>query len=248
MRIRQVALATRQLEAKVQDFCSVLGVEVAYSDPAIRVFGLRNAVMPIGDTFLEALTPIEPDTAAGRFLDRRGGDGGYMVILQTDDLDADRKRMAELGVRIVWEVTLPQIATIHLHPRDVGGSILSFDVAHPPESWHWAGPEWETKAHTEIATLVTGVELQAEDPAALAERWSEVVARTADRVEADAYEIRLDRGALRFVPDREGGGEGISAIELAVADPSRLLRAARLRNLESAEGEVRICGTRIRWR
>ena len=102
MRIRQVALATRELEPVVEDLCTVLGVEVAYSDPAIKVFGLRNVVMPIGDTFLEVLTPVEPDTAAGRFLDRRGGDGGYMVILQTDDLDAERKRMTELGVRIAW--------------------------------------------------------------------------------------------------------------------------------------------------
>jgi hypothetical protein len=241
-----VALATRELEPVAKDLCSVLGVQVAYSDPAIKVFGLRNVVMPIGDTFLEVLTPVEPDTAAGRFLDRRGGDGGYMVILQTDDLEADRKRMGELGVRIAWEVTLPDIASIHLHPRDIGGAILSFDIAEPPASWRWAGPGWETKVHTEIVTEITGVEFQAEDPAAMAARWSEVVARPVTRTASHAHEIPLDRGVLRFVPDLDERGDGIAGIELAVADRSRLLEAARVRNLETAEGVVRVCGTDVR--
>ena len=143
MRLRQIALVAEKLEPAVSDLCSVLGVEVCFRDPGVAEFGLVNALMPIGDTFLEVVCPKQPDTTAGRLLARRGGDGGYMVILQTDDLRAARRRAAEQGVRIVWEIALPDVETVHLHPRDIGGAIVSLDEPRPPESWRWAGPDWQ---------------------------------------------------------------------------------------------------------
>jgi hypothetical protein len=123
MRLRQIALVARELEPTVEALCDVLGVEVAFHDPGVEVFGLRNAVMPLGDTFLEVVSPERPGTSAGRLLERRGGDGGYMVIVQSQDREGDRSRMQRLGVRIVWEANLDDAATLHLHPRDVGGWI-----------------------------------------------------------------------------------------------------------------------------
>ncbi len=97
--MRQVALVGRDLAAPVNDLCAVLDLQIAYRDPGVEAFGLHNALLPIGDTFLEVVSPLRPDTSAGRLLDRRKGDGGYMVIVQSEDLEADRKRMAEVGVR-----------------------------------------------------------------------------------------------------------------------------------------------------
>ena len=57
-----------------------------YDDPGVGKYGVRNAVFPIGDTFLEVVSPKQPGTTAERLLQKRGGDGGYMVILQVDDL------------------------------------------------------------------------------------------------------------------------------------------------------------------
>ena len=71
MRLRQVATVARELEPVVDDFRAVLGIEVAYRDPGVAEFGLHNAVMPVGDTFLEVVSPTREHTTAGRFLDRR---------------------------------------------------------------------------------------------------------------------------------------------------------------------------------
>jgi hypothetical protein len=231
VRIRQVALVARDLEPVVADLCAVLGIEVAYRDPGVGVFGLANAVMPVGDAFLEVVAPTRADTTAGRFLERRGGDAGYMVIVQSDDLEADRRRVEELGVRVVWE-----------------RAILSLDVARPPESWRWAGPDWPAHVRTEVTSGITGVELRAADPADLACRWGQVLGQPARRTAVDHWEIALAAGGLRFDAAGDGGEEGFVAFDVIAADRARILDAAKSRGLATTDDEVRIAGVRIHLR
>jgi hypothetical protein len=159
--------------------------------------------MALGDTFVEVVSPAREDTAAGRHLDRRG-DGGYMVMFQLDDLDGARERARALGIRVVWELELPDIVDVHLHPRDVGAAIVALDRCDPPEGWRWGGPEWEGRAPAGTAPGgLTGATLRSPDPDALAARWAQVLGAPArDRT------IALDGGELRFVA---GDDEGIEA-------------------------------------
>jgi Glyoxalase-like domain len=103
LRLRQVALVARSLAPIVEEIRDVLGLEVAFRDPSVASFGLENALFPIGDQFLEVVSPIRQGTAAGRYLDRRGGDGGYMVILQCDDPAERERRAVALGIRKAFE-------------------------------------------------------------------------------------------------------------------------------------------------
>ncbi len=244
MRLRQVALVAEKLDPVVEQLCGVLGLEVAFRDPAVSTFGLCNAVMPVGDAFLEVVSPARADTAAGRYLARRGGDGGYKVILQCDNLDADRRRIEKLGVRVVWKADLPDIRGTHLHPRDVGGAILSLDDATPPESWRWAGEDWKRHVRTGICRAITAAELQGPDPEALARRWSEVLARPVTSG-AEGFRIDLEAGSLRFVEAVDGRGEGLGGIRVAVADRAALLEAARARRLAVDEAGIALGGVRI---
>ena len=93
MRIRQLVLVAENRDKVVNDLCNLFRIEVAFYDPGIIHFGLENAVIPVGDTFLEVVSPVQEDTTAGRYLDRRKGDGGYMVIIQTDDLVKAKQRV-----------------------------------------------------------------------------------------------------------------------------------------------------------
>ena len=246
MRLRQIALVARDLEPVVAELCTVLGIAVAFRDPDVAIFGLRNAVMPLGDTFLEVVSPAAADTTAGRLLERRGGDGGYMVIVQTEDLDAERERLTRLGVRIVWSIDLPDARSIHLHPRDVGGAILSLDTMVPPASWRWAGPNWERLVRTDTVCEITGVEIQGDDPMALAQRWSQVLDRPVAQTVGGTVRIVLDQGAIRFVRARDGRGEGVGGIDVAVPDREALLGRARQCGAPIGDGEIRLCGTRVR--
>ncbi len=246
MRLRQVAFVARELEPVVEALCDVLGVEVAYRDPGVEVFGLRNALMPLGDSFLEVVSPDRLGTTAGRLLERRGGDGGYMVIVQSQARELDRARVESLGVRIAWEAAQGDAATLHLHPRDVGGAILSLDWMDPAESWRWAGPRWREARRSALGTGIAGVEIQAQDPEAMARRWGEVLAQPARRV-GDARVIELpDGGSIRFVAERDGRGEGVSSLLVAAADPESVRRRAGARGVLRDDGAVELCGVCIR--
>ena len=87
-----------------QQFFQLLGLNADFAD-RLAEFGLENSVMAIGDTYLE-IVALSQDTAE-RLLKRRGGDGGYMVICQVDDIAPYRSHTEALKVRKVWDADLP---------------------------------------------------------------------------------------------------------------------------------------------
>lgn len=214
LRLRQVVLVTSDLHGVAKQLEDELGLCDPYEDPGVAEFGLENRVFAAGDTFVEVLTPIRDGTAGGRYLERRGGDGGYMAIFQVDDIVAARARVAALGIRVVWQADLPDIAGTHLHPRDVPGAIVSLDWSDPPGSWRWAGPAW-TGAAPETAGGVTAVTLAAVDPVAMAARWAEVLGPAAA---LDGTTVRIDGAGQRIqvVEAADEHVEGIAACELAL--------------------------------
>ena len=186
MRLRQVALVAADLAAAEATIERELGVELCFRDPGVATFGLVNALYPVGDKLLEVVSPTQDGTTAGRFLDKRGGDGGYMVIFETDDLASMRTRFAAASARIVFEAVEEGIVGLHLHPADVGGAIVSVDETQTWGSWPWAGPSWHEHVCVDRVTDVLGVTIEAAEPAAMAARWSEVLGRPAhdDRIVA----------------------------------------------------------------
>ena len=211
-RLRQVALVARDLKPAAEQLQAELGLDDPYHDPGVATFGLENSVFAVGDAFLEIVSPVQPDTTAGRYLERRGGDSGYMAIFQVADVSEARRRISDLGIRIVWQADLPDIAGTHLHPKDVPGAIVSIDWADPPGSWHWAGPEWTGAEPPHPPGGVTSLTVEVGQPAAAAARWAAVLGVT-----NDGATITLDGGRqrLQFVPLRSGGTDGITEVSVA---------------------------------
>lgn len=175
-RLRQAVLAARDLEAALERLREEFGLGEPYRDPAVAHFGLTNAVFAIGDTFLELVSPMDPQNRAARTaarqLERSGADlCGYMAMLQVDDLRAARERARAVAVREVFEVELDDVAEVHLHPGDMRGAIVSLSEPHPPESWRWGGPDWNQRA---VAGGVAGIVVAVDDPDAVSERWGTV--------------------------------------------------------------------------
>lgn len=243
LRIRQLALAARTLEPVRTALEDALAVTTAYRDPGVAVFGLENAVFPVGEDFLEIVAPTQADTAAGRWLERQGGDGGYMVILQTDDLAPLRRRLEAHRVRVVWEIERPEAQALHLHPRDVGGAILSFDRMAEPADWAWAGPAWRDAVRTERVCGIAVARLTSPEPSALAARWASLLDRPA-RNAAGGLRIELDGNALEFAP---GDRDALTGVDLRSPAPERALEDARAAGAEPEGDGVRVGGVRFRF-
>lgn len=215
-RLRQVALVAHDCEKTTTALQETFGWPEPFHDPGVGEFGLINSVFSVGDTFLEVVSPVRPDTTAGRYLARRGTDSGYMAIFQMPSIEEARRRVDQLGLRVVWKVDLDDIAGTHLHPKDVPGAIVSLDWASPPESWRWAGPRWTGSAPEHPDGGITGLTIEVEEPAVAARRWAAALGVEVE-VEAGIAVIRLGSAAqaLRFASAEDGFGEGITEVWLS---------------------------------
>lgn len=222
VRLRQAVLVAAELEPVAEALREALGLGEPFRDPGVGLFGLENAVFAIGNCFLEIVSPTEPGTAAGRYLERQGGDCGYMVMFDLEDLEGARRRAAEAAVRVVWQADLPDISGTHLHPADMRGAIVSLDESRPYGSWRWGGPRWTGRIADDGAPgRLVGITAAVIDPAGVAARWAHVLGTPpADGPESA---LALDGGQVRFAEAHDAAAEGL--VEIALADVPSLSRS-----------------------
>src|SRR5580698_3416448 len=251
MRVRQIAFIAKELQPIADQLAQVFGLKVGFRDPGVEYFGLRNVVMPVGGEFLEVVAPFRDDASGARYLNRRGGDAGYMVILQDGDALAHRERLEAMGVRLIAKSRGDDYLYTHFHPGDCAGVLLSFDSVNGDAAWaesrsEWppAGPEWRKHQSSE-ALGIAAVTIQSRDPVAACERWCALLDRPA-QTGGDRLEIALDRGKIRFVAPVDEDGTGVVGLDIEVRDGHAALERARAAGLPVAGGATEICGVVVR--
>src|SRR5436189_5196033 len=118
MRLRQICLVAPHLEPAITDIVGIMGLSICYRDINVAKYGLENALLPVDTTLLEVVAPFQPGTAAGRFLEKTGGRGGYMAIFSCDDPDERGRNAEQLGVRIANVIDHAPYPGVQLPPRE----------------------------------------------------------------------------------------------------------------------------------
>lgn len=252
-RLRQICLVAESLDDVIPEITEVLALEEGYIDEGVSRWGLENRVIPLGYDFLEVVAPCRAGTAAGRYLERRKGPGGYMVILQTDDGLRHRKRITDMGIRTVFTADRePDIWITQYHPSDCGGILLEIDAVNPAQdyeadlcSWPPAGADWQRQVKREVTEGFSAIEIQDDNPMEMAQLWSDLLDMPVFNRQG-VPQIKLLNSAVRFVETHDDRGTGLSLLELRMNNRGKALEMAEARGLRKDESTIGLCGTPVR--
>ena len=126
-RIDHVGIAVADLDEAVEFYRRVLGLRPVHEEVNDEQ-GVREVMLAVGDgeTQLQLLAPLRPESAIGRFLDRRGP-GIQQLAYTVSDIDAAAETLRRRGVRLLWDT--PRAGTAgsrvnFVHPKDAGGVLI----------------------------------------------------------------------------------------------------------------------------
>jgi methylmalonyl-CoA/ethylmalonyl-CoA epimerase len=123
-RVHHIGIAVNNLKESVALFEKVLGVKAHIEGaPCQKV---TEARFKIGEGVeINLLEPMGPDSTVAKFLEKRG-EGLHHIALETDDVNAELKKMEKKGIQLIdkegREGVAGQIG--FLHPKSVNGVLV----------------------------------------------------------------------------------------------------------------------------
>ncbi len=229
MRLRQLVLVTQEIDILAEQICELFELKISFCDPELAHFGLENRMIPVGDTFIEVISPVQENTAAERYLRKRNGPSGYMVIVDVDDIEYEKQRIKNENLKIIWHenriVAGTHAQAIHLHPEQTGGAILSLDSMVPKSAWLWAGTNWQNDINQSLVESLIGVVLQSHNPEKLCANWEVALGKKRSRA-VDEFSIDLEKSKIKFIEETDFRGEGINAFILLTGKSDKIYKRA----------------------
>jgi len=246
MRLRQICLVAPHLEPVISDIAAIMGLSICYRDGNVAKYGLENALLPVDTILLEVVAPTQAGTAAGRFIDKTGGRGGYMAIFCCDDPDERGRHANAMGVRTANAITHAPYHGVQLHPRDCRAAFIEFNHTdgsddilgvYPP-----AGPDWQKSIRKDTTLALTDVEMESPEPEVLAAHWGKIIGVPVSKNGSGNPELKLPNAGFRFV---KGGSDLMSGLTFRVADVAKVRDAAKAKGCKASGDGFDLCGVRF---
>jgi len=130
--IDHLGIAVKSL-AQAKKFYEQLGLK-PMPEETVEAEGVRLSMVPVGESRIELLEPLSPDSPIGKFLAKRG-EGLHHVALHVDDLSGPVERLKASGTRLISDeikVGAGGHLYVFVHPSSAGGVLLEL-VEDPPE-------------------------------------------------------------------------------------------------------------------
>ena len=210
MRLRQIAIASYNLNQCERIINKELNINTAHRDEEVEQYGLNNIVCPIGGEFLEVVSPFTTNTTAGRFIEKKGGAAGYMTIFQCEDSLERRKFIESKGIRHLNSFDNGKYSDFIInqyHPKDLPGALVEIDSVKNTNykekyaDWPPAGKNWRQQINEEYVEGIVGATIAADKPIELAELWSEVLDSELI-IKKDIPYIIIENANIKFVQSK----------------------------------------------
>jgi methylmalonyl-CoA/ethylmalonyl-CoA epimerase len=130
-RIDHIGVAVDDLEQAVSLYSERLGMPLQHRE-TVEQQGVEAVLLGVGESHVELLRPLSPDTAVGRFLER-SGPGLHHVAYGTDDIEDALERVRAAGLDLIDERPRTGIRgsrVAFLHPKSTGGVLTELVEAH----------------------------------------------------------------------------------------------------------------------
>jgi len=132
-RIDHIGVAVEDLDEAIALYETRLGMPVQHRE-TVEDQGIEAVLVGIGgESHVELLRPLAPDTAVGRFLDRTGP-GLHHVAYGTDDIEAALEAVRAAGLRLIDErprIGIRSSRVAFVHPKSTGGVLTELvEAAH----------------------------------------------------------------------------------------------------------------------
>ena len=101
--------------------------------------------------------------------------------------------------------------SLHLHPKQVGGAILSIDNMKPASSWLWAGTDWEKDINKSMVSHLSGVNVCTPNPNNLLSNWERALGR---KRSVNGTSIDLSGSSINFVMNTQSQSEHLSGFQI----------------------------------
>jgi methylmalonyl-CoA/ethylmalonyl-CoA epimerase len=124
-RIDHVGIAVPDLDEAIAFYKRAFGLKVVHEE-VNEEQGVREAMLAIGDSYLQLLAPLTPESTIGKFLDR-SGPGIQQMAFAVDDVEAAAADLRAAGVRVLYDqakVGTGGSLVNFCHPKDCGGVLV----------------------------------------------------------------------------------------------------------------------------
>ncbi|MGH2982196.1 MAG: methylmalonyl-CoA epimerase [Solirubrobacterales bacterium] len=129
-RIDHIGVAVHDLEGAISLYERSFEMQLAHRE-TVEEQGVEAVLLDVGEGHVELLRPLSPETAVGKFLDKRGP-GLHHVAYAVGDIDATLASLSEAGVELIDAVARVGIRgsrVAFLAPRATG-SVLT-EIVEP---------------------------------------------------------------------------------------------------------------------
>jgi len=125
MKIHHIGIATSGIDGASEVWGDLLGLQAVHTEdvPGQKV---RVCILPVGESRLELLEPMSPDSPISKFLEMRGA-GIHHIAVSVDDIRSVLNDLKAKGVRLIDEEPRTGAGgclVAFIHPSSTGGVLL----------------------------------------------------------------------------------------------------------------------------